>query len=307
MVLFIGATVTLVMAIAFGGTIYEWKSGQIIGLFAGSAVLWICFSVQQWSRFWTTKEAQIFPVSFLKSIQMCILFAQAGICIACIFIPVYFIPLFFQFVRNDSVLKAGVRLLPFVFAAVFGAMINGAVMERYGFYMPWFLLGGILITVGGALLQTVQLETTVATVYGYSVITALGSGFFVQAPFSIAQAKVHPSLVPAATAFISCGQISGITLSLAIATSIFVNEASNKIRPILPAAPTSLIQATIAGAGATFFKSQNDGDQRRILEAIVSSIDHVYVMVIVGGALAVTLSAFMKRERLFAQAGSTNA
>lgn len=297
--LFIGASVALVMAIAFGGSIYSWKSGQIIGLFACSGILWLLLGAQQCSRFLTTNGGQIFPVDFLGSVDMCILFAQTGICIACIFIPVYFIPLFFQFVRGDSALKAGVRLLPFVFAAVLGAMINGAVMERYGLYMLWFLAGGLLVTAGGALLQEIDLDTSVAKIYGYSVVAAIGSGFFVQAPFSVAQAKVDASLVPAVTAFISCGQISGITLSLAIASSVFVNEASHKIAQILPTAPSSDIQATIAGAGAAFFKSQNDGDQQKILEAIVSTMAHVYIMVIVGGVLAVILSVFMKRERLF--------
>ena len=137
---------------------------------------------------------------------------------------------------------------------------------------------------------------------GYSAITALGTGFFVQAPFSVAQAKFELQFVSAATAFISCGQISGITLPLAIATSVFINEASNKITIILPDAPRSAIQAAIAGAGTSFFQSQSPRDQLRILEAIVSTIDRFYIMVMVGDALAVILSVFMKRERLFLKA-----
>ena len=171
------------------------------------------------------------------------------------FIPVYFIPLFFQFVRGDSPLEAGVRLLPFVCLAVFGAMINGAIMERYGLYMPWFLAGGLLVVIGGSLLHEIHLDTSTAKVYGYSVITAIGTGFIVQAPFSVAQARVEPELVPEATAFISCGQISGITLSLAIATSIFVNQATNKITSIITGAPRHVVQAMIVGAGTTFFNA----------------------------------------------------
>ena len=305
--IFIGASVSLIMAIAFGGAVYRWGSGQIIGLFVCSGVLWISFCLQQGFSILTTVKDRLFPVQFLQSYEMCILFAQIAACITCIFIPVYFIPLFFQFVRNDSPLEAGVRLLPFVFVAVFGAMLNGAIMERYGFYMPWFTVGGVLITVGGALLYTIDLGSNAGKIYGYSVITALGTGFFVQAPFSVAQAKVEPQFVPAVTAFISCGQISGITLSLAIATSIFINEASNQIGPILPHASRSTIQAAILGSGASLFKSQSAIDQHRILEAIVSTIDHVYIIVIVGGGLAVVLSLFMKRERLFLTAGGMGA
>ena len=306
-IIFIGASVSLIMAIAFVGAVYEWGSGEIIGLFVCSGVLWIAFCLQQGFSFLTTVKDRHSPVHFLQSYEMCILFVQIAACITCIFIPVYFIPLFFQFVRNDSPLEAGVRLLPFVFVAVFGAILNGAIMERYGFYMPWFTIGGVLNTVGGALLYTTDLGSNAGKIYGYSVITALGTRFFVQGPFSLAQAKVEPQFVPAVTAFISCGQISGITLSLAIATSIFIDEASNQIGPILPDAPRSVIQAAVLGSEVSLFQRQSAIDQHRILEATVSTIDHVYIIVIVGGSLAVVLSMFMKRERLFLAAGGMGA
>lgn len=303
-ILFVGAFLSLIMGIAFGGAIYAWNSGQIIGLFVCSGILFILFGVQQFRSVLTTDQDRLFPVQFLRSHEMCILFAQIAACSACIFIPVYFIPLFFQFVRSDSALEAGVRLLPFVCVGVFGAMVNGAVMERYGLYMPWFTIGGVLVTIGGSLLYTIDINTSAGRVYGYSVITALGTGSFVQAPFSVAQAKVEAHQVPAVTAFISCGQITGITLSLSIATTVFVNEASNKIAVVLPNAPRSLVRATIAGADVPLFRDQSAVDQARILEAIVSTIDHAWVMVIVGGVLATLLSIPMKRERLFLKAGA---
>lgn len=37
---------------------------------------------------------------------------------------------------------------------VFGVMPNGIFMVHRGYYMPWFLVSGILTTVGGALLYT---------------------------------------------------------------------------------------------------------------------------------------------------------
>ena len=286
------------MGISFGGSIYDWNSGQIISLFVCAGILWSLFGIQQAGTFFTTKENRIFPVAFLKSYEMYIPFVETAICIACLFIPVYFIPLFFQFVHNDSALKAGVRLLPFVCAAVSGAMLNGAVMEKHGIYMPWFTVGGTLATIGGALLYTTNLTSSPGRLYGYSVIAGLGTGFFVQTPFSVAQAKVEPHIVPQAIAFISCGQISGITISLSIATSIFINQASNKISDILPNAPLSTIRAVIAGAGTSFFQNQTDSDQRKILEAIVSTMVNVFIMVIVGGALAVVLLMFISYHTL---------
>lgn len=69
-------------------------------------------------------------------------------------VPTYYIPLYFQFVRGDSALTAAVRLLPFIILMVAFGFLNGALMSKLGYYMPWYLGGGVLTTIGGALMST---------------------------------------------------------------------------------------------------------------------------------------------------------
>lgn len=68
-------------------------------------------------------------------------------------IPTYYIPLYFQFVRGDSALTAAVRLLPFIVLMVAFGFLNGGLMSKLGYYMPWYLAGGLLTTAGGALMS----------------------------------------------------------------------------------------------------------------------------------------------------------
>lgn len=70
--------------------------------------------------------------------------------------PTYYIPLHFQFVRGDSPLGAAVGLLPFIFPMVFCGFANGAAMTKLGYYMPWYLFGGILTALGGGLMSMAQ-------------------------------------------------------------------------------------------------------------------------------------------------------
>lgn len=67
-------------------------------------------------------------------------------------VPTFYIPLYFQFVRGDSPLTAAVRLLPFIAVMVFFGLLNGALMSKFGYYMPWYLVGGIFTTIGGSLM-----------------------------------------------------------------------------------------------------------------------------------------------------------
>lgn len=77
-------------------------------------------------------------------------------------------------------------------------------------YMPWFSVSGILVTIGGGLLSTISSHTSSAQIYGYSVITGLGAGLVVQAPYTVAQAKHGLTEISSVTAFISCGQMAGV-------------------------------------------------------------------------------------------------
>ena len=297
-VLVAGAIASLVMAVSFGGGPYTWNSGQIIALFVCAGVLWIAFMLQQAFCILTTPASRLFPVAFLKVWEMDLFFACMAAAQVVVFVPIYFIPLYFQFVRNDSALEAGVRLLPFILLLVFSVMFNGAVMGKLGYYMPWFLLAGILSLIGGALMHTITVDSSPSQIYGYSVIAGFGIGLCSQAGYPIAQFKASPARISDAVAFIGVGQIGGVALALMISNSIFLNEASDAIQKILPDVPRPTVQQAISGARGAFFQTLTPQDRVQVLEAIVRSIDRVYIMIIVAGAVIIVLSLVMKREKL---------
>ncbi|KAI9782502.1 MAG: hypothetical protein M1839_004988 [Geoglossum umbratile] len=303
-VLVIGATTAGVMALNFGGLTWPWGSARIIALFCTSGILFILFGLQQAFAFLTTLEQRLFPVQFLKSREMLTLFVMTASGGSVALIPVYFIPLFFQFVKQDSALEAAVRLLPFICLLVFTVFLNGAILSKYGLYMPWYLAGGVLVVIGGALMITIDDKTTTAQIYGYSILVGIGCGAYIQASFSVAQSKVSPAEIPSVVGFISSAQILGITISLAIGNTVFLNDAARKIAVILPNAAVADVKAAIAGVGSSFFKTLTPDVRQSVLHAIVKAMDNVYILVITAGALTVVLAATMKREVLFLEGGA---
>ncbi|KAL8785574.1 MAG: hypothetical protein Q9195_008592 [Heterodermia aff. obscurata] len=303
--LMIGAFVSGIMAISFGGNVYAWNSGRIIGLFVCSGILFILFGIQQTLAILTTEERRIFPIQFVKSKIMLVLFAETSAASTACFIPIYFVPLLFQFVRSDSALEAGVRLLPFVVFLVVMCVANGGIMSATGYYMPWYLFGGIFTVIGSALMYTVDQYSSVARVYGYTILLAVGAGGIVQASFSVAQAKVDPQMIPIAIGFITAAQLGGVAISLAIANSVFLNESSEAIAALLPNVPTAQIQAAISGAGSGFLDSLTVEMRENVLHAIVHAMSKVYIMDIVAGIVVILLALLMKPgEKLFMKGGA---
>jgi len=102
-----------------------------------------------------------------------------------------------------------------------------------------------------------------------------------------------------AIGFITCAQVGGGTIALAIANTVFLNGASNSIAKILPTVPVVEIQAAIAGAGSTFIKSLSKTQQADVLKAIVDAMSKVWILGMTAGALVIVLSLLMRREKLF--------
>ncbi|KAF4764544.1 hypothetical protein HAV15_001926 [Penicillium sp. str.  len=257
-----GALTALIMAINLGGVTYPWNSGRIIAMFVKIGV---------------TLSRRIIPVQFFRSKTVLILFAATASGGACAFIPIYMIPLFFQFTCNDASLDAGVRLLPFVVVMVVFVFINGNLMARLGYYMPWYLLGGLLIVVGSALMYTVEQETSQGRVYGYSVPLGVGVDMFLQASFSVAQAVVSLENIAPAIGFITLAQFAGITLALAIGNAVLLNGCLDKIEAILPSVPSAQIQAAILGAQSDLVKNLSPELKTCVLDAIVKAIGDIYI------------------------------
>ena len=283
------------MAVSFGGVLYAWNSATIIALFVLSGVLFILLALQQTFTILTTLSRRVFPVHYVTNKEMAILFAQIAAASTNSFIAIYFIPIYFQFVQTDQALRSGVRLLPYIIPLVFATMLNGAFMEKLKYYLPWFLVGGLLIIVSNAMLFHVTLTTSTAYIYVALVFGGLGTGAFVNAPFAIAQWIVPPEEIALAVGFITCAQVAGVTISLAVANAVFLNLAENSITDLLPGVAKADVQAAITGVGGAFLRTLDPEMQRGVLGAIVVAIQRVYVLGITAGVVAVVLALGMSR------------
>ncbi|PVI01514.1 putative efflux pump antibiotic resistance protein [Periconia macrospinosa] len=300
-VLFLGGVVATVMVLGFGGAEYDWKSGQMIGLYVAVVAIWAAFSIQQGFNLFTVDR--IFPAQFVTSWEMITLFSWNAIAISNIVVTIYSLPLFFQFAYGDSSLKSALYTLPFVFSAVASAGAGGAGFSKYPVYMHWFAGASALMLISNGLLSTIKYTTSRGAICGYTVLQGIGVGPVIQLAYTVGQTKfrqgvVQRELVPQVTAFLTCAQMAGLTLSLGIATSVFLNRSTEDISAILPGTTRDLILASINGARTGLLESIGPQERFRILQAIARNVGKVFYMNIAGAGLGFALSLFMKRESL---------
>ena len=128
--------ITYTLALTFGGAQWAWGNYRFIVMIVFFGIILIGFITQQYFAIFTTKERRIFPGQFLRSRTLILIFFTTASTITTLFTGAYYIPLFFQFAKNDTAIMAAVRLLPFIVVAITFIMLNGGLMPVFGYYMP---------------------------------------------------------------------------------------------------------------------------------------------------------------------------
>ncbi|KAH6638575.1 major facilitator superfamily domain-containing protein [Truncatella angustata] len=302
MILSTAIYIILAMIFTFGGSVWNWADGRAITLYVVVIVIGTAFAMTQYFGVLTTKENRLFPGQFLRERTLVLMLVCCTALSGALYVVIYYLSLFYSLIRNEDGVKTAVRLLPFVIFYVFGVMLNGILMVRWGYYMPWFLLSGILTTAGGALLYTSRTDTADANIYGYSTLVGMGQMSF-QAAYSVVPNKVSPREMADVIQFINVGQQGSILVALAICNTIFQNVAFNRLLSILAPAGYSVedVTAAISGARSLVLQSAPPEIRSAALEVLVSAIDNAYILIVVSGAILILCSALMKQEKITMQ------
>jgi hypothetical protein len=188
-----------------------------------------------------------------------------------------------------------------VFTLVFGCVAGGIALAKVGFYSPFYIVGSALGLIGVSLLHVVKLDTSAANLYGYTILVGLGTGMYVQAGFSVAQAKVPPEQLGGATGFIALGQLIAPTIALSVAGTVLINTASSGLEKLLPNVPAETIKNAIAGTAGELLSTLDPATRTAALTVIVGSISKVYILAITAMAVSFVCSVLLRHERIVLQ------
>ena len=92
----------------------------------------------------------------------------------------YYLPLFYQAVKEHSPTKSGIDILGFMLSVVICSMLAGGIISQVGYYWPFLVLGPLITPIGGGLLYTVDVHTSSAKLIGYQILLGAGVGLSFQ-------------------------------------------------------------------------------------------------------------------------------
>ncbi|KAI4668776.1 Efflux pump dep3 [Alternaria triticimaculans] len=289
-VIFLAGSACLTVVLTFGGVIYPFNSGTVIALWTITGVLLVVFIITLKFHPLVTKENRLYPLHFFKQPTLINMQLQVFLSSGIILAMTYYIPLYFQFVKGDGALEAGVRLLPLIMFMVFASMLNGFLMPRYGLIPVWYIGGSTLALIGTALMYTVDEATPNANIYGYSILVGAGTGCYIVAGFAIVQSLVPVREIANAVGAMTISQDLGMVLFLAMSGSLFHNVAVDKVGKALPEVSPMEIGNLIAGSSSKAFQALFDEEKALVIPEIASAMTSIWAFFLAAAALSVVCS-----------------
>jgi EmrB/QacA subfamily drug resistance transporter len=242
----VGATVTLQLALTWGGVRWPWSSPQIIGLLAGSVVLFAAFAV----RLGTAAEPLIPPRVLRNPV---IAFATTGLFFSSMaFVSLsVLVPIFLEMAFGLTPAEAGLALVAYLGGTVVGANISGRLMRRVERYKRIAVIGTAVAIAGLVLLAATA--GSISLPWLEVLVAIVGAGVGTQFPVTTVsvQNAAEPRDLGTATACLAFLRSLGSVIGVAVLGAILIG--SGVVTSIGEAAgPTSGAAADPASVRAVF-------------------------------------------------------
>ncbi|OJJ77955.1 hypothetical protein ASPBRDRAFT_191217 [Aspergillus brasiliensis CBS 101740] len=286
--------ISFMLALQYGGQTHPWKSSVVIGLLVGFFLITLVFIAWEYYQ----KERAMIVGRLLRKRYIwsgaLYMFFFGG----AYFVLLYYLPIYFQSVKNASPIGSGVRMLAMIIPLTLAAIFQGFALAKIGIVPLFWIVGGALGAVGSGLLYTMGTETPAGKWIGYQILVGFTMGWTYQVALTNAQVNVAPHDMSQATATVIFSLSIGGSFFLSSAQSAFNNELINYLRKNLPE-----VNPEIAlGTGATEIRKVFTAAQIPVvIDAYVTGLQAVWAIMIAACGIATLLGFLGSWKRLNAE------
>ncbi|MCJ1383293.1 hypothetical protein MMC17_006406 [Xylographa soralifera] len=267
--LFVPSIVSILLALQWGGSTYSWGNGRLIALYVVFVLGMGSFIYSQVRQ----KEQATVPVRIMKQRSIAFGSVYSFLLSAAFDQLQYFLPIWFQAVKGQSALESGIMSLPLLIAYVVSSILAGALISKFGQYVPFMVLGSILLAVGAGLTTTFDSNTSYPTWIGFQALAGLGCGFGYDQPQIAAQTVVGLEDVATSIRIVTSFTTFGSAVFLSVGDNILKNRLFVNLRSSVPEVDPNVVLT----AGATNLKNAfPTQDTQLVLQAYNAAIADIW-------------------------------
>jgi EmrB/QacA subfamily drug resistance transporter len=295
----LAVTLLLLLGLDFGGAIFPWNSPKVICLtvFGTLMIGFFLFSEKRLAKY------PLMPLSMFENwsnnAAFLLAFAHSMVAIG----AEYYLPLYFQSVKQASPLRSGILIVPMMVTEAATDVLLGILVHQTGRYREIIWAGAAFMTLGTGLYINFRTDTTVARIIGFEIIAGVGTAMLFQAPMIAIQNTV--SQADTATAISTLGFVNnlGTSLSIVLGGVVFQNSMAARQSSLAAAGLSESVLEALssdqAAANVDIIKSIQNSAQRQVVQdAFAWSLRNMFIMYTCVATVALMASAFIKHRHL---------
>ncbi|KAK4647871.1 uncharacterized protein QC761_105230 [Podospora bellae-mahoneyi] len=297
--LFAAAVTSILVALTWGGTEHAWSAWQtLVPLFLGIAGLGLFL----WLESTTLIEQPTMPLRLFANRTSSGAFGLTFVASILTYWMAYWLPIYFQAVKEDSPTQSGISTLPVSMIMIPFSILAGGGVTVLGKFRPFQFAGISLMTIAMGLFSLLDIESSKGHWVGFQVVAAAGGGLLLTCTLPAVQAPLPEADVAIATATWGFLRSFGGIWGIAIPTAIFnshVNTLLDQGRVSEEAVVNALRNGgAYALASVGFIQSIPPDIKQQVKTVYVESLRLVWQVAIGFGVLGFLITIIIKEVKL---------
>ncbi|KAJ5564613.1 hypothetical protein N7513_000855 [Penicillium frequentans] len=223
--LFIPSSAAFLVPLTWGGVLYSWDSWHTLApLIIGSVGICV-FAIYEWR---VARMPMIPPAVFQNRTALISFggYAVVGLLVWCC---LYFLPLYYEAVKEFTPIKSGIALFPETFTVAPSGVIIGFIISRTGRYYWAVCIGWCLSSIGMGLLCLLDTNTSAITWIFLNIVPGIGIGMVLPSVALAVQASAATEVLAIAVATSTSFRGFGQSIGVAIGGVIFQNRMKSNL------------------------------------------------------------------------------
>ncbi|KAI1392652.1 major facilitator superfamily domain-containing protein [Hypoxylon trugodes] len=295
----LAVTLLLLLGLDFGGAIFPWNSPKVICLIVFGAFMigFFLFSEKRLAKY------PLIPLGMFKNRSTNAAFL-VGFAHSMVSIGVeYYLPLYFQSVKQASPLRSGILILPMIVTEAVVDIFTGILIHRTGRYREIAWLGAALMTLGTGLYINFRTETSIAMIAGFEIVGGIGIALLFQVPMLAIQNSVSQADTASATASLGFIRNLATSLSIVLGGVVFQNSMAARQSSLAAAGLSGPVLNALSGdqaaANVEIVGSIQDAAQRQVIQdAFAGSLRNMFIMYTCIAGVTIVPSLFIKHRHM---------
>ncbi|KAF9365553.1 hypothetical protein BGX34_009592 [Mortierella sp. NVP85] len=284
------AVILLLLPLSWGGNKYDWDSGIVIGLLVAGFVVAILFVVIEWK----VPKEPIIPIHLFRIRNLWATYGALFFSGMAFFGLLFFLPIYFQVVKQENATAGGLETVPFVIGIVFTSISSGIWVLKKGTFAFFPALGNLLFIIGTALCILFEKDTKRVVTIFILLLCGFGIGFTFQASTLAVQAAVKPKYMATVTTTVQFVRSLGQVFGVAIVGSVFNNKLHDSLIDRFPGDP-KILRVT---EDYSYIYTYPPNEILKIYDSFVFALRFVFYSSVAFCSLAFIAACFIQHHEL---------